>query len=152
MYRCTNIYLCLYMYVYSMTEKRHMYINVTNTILVHSKVIVKKCQSLTMPEMNQIELHTSKTKWSGFSIQFQQLLKLPGMKPCLYLSLLFKVFLVSVVLRMISLRISMYVLFWTTEIITTVYWVLTKMSDIRIWWKCQKTTIFGNVVKSKFLG
>lgn len=55
------------------------------------KPLVKKCQSLTMPEMNQIELHTFKTRWSRFSIQFQKSLQLPGIKSCLYLSLLFKV-------------------------------------------------------------
>lgn len=59
------------------------------------KPFVKKCQSLTMPEMNQTELHTFKTRWSGFYIQFQISLQFPGIKSCLYLSLLFKVFLVS---------------------------------------------------------
>lgn len=118
------------------------------------KPIAKECQSLTTPDqqMNHIALHTFKTRWSVLSSQLQKTLELPGVKFWPYLCFLLKLFLVSTDLRVISLRISLYVLSRTTQIMTIVCWALTKMSHMCICWNCHNSKIFGNSVKSKSLG
>lgn len=101
--------------------------------------------------MSHIALYTYKTGWSGLLSLLQKPLELPGGKFSPYMFFFLKLFLVLADLGMISPRISLHVLLWTTQIIIVIWWALAKMSDMCIWWNCHKSKVFGNSEKSKLL-